>query len=93
VSFACIPPLAPAVAVDLASGVERLHGLKRFIGIEAIVGTFGDDVLKGDGSSNRFRSFTGDDVIDGRGGHDRARAGQGDDTCIGIEAPVDCEVA
>ena len=48
-----------------------------------VVGTWGNDVLRGTQSADTICAFTGADRIDGLGGNDRVEAGNGDDTVTG----------
>jgi len=75
--------LLRGVDADLALGtVIGPDGLTdRIFGIEAVIGTWKGDALKGNGFANKFSGLAGVDRIDGRGGFDMvsyaADAGQG----------------
>lgn len=92
----------PAVVVDLATGLATRHEMSetgrpeptdnvtRFIEVENVWGTWGDDVIYGDDGPNVLRGSGGNDVIDGRGGHDVVYGGEGTDSCTG-EVLQGCE--
>jgi Ca2+-binding RTX toxin-like protein len=66
----------------LDSQEERLVGTffsYRISNIERVVGSNGDDVLRGSGRDERLEGRDGDDVLRGRGGDDRLEGGSGDD--------------
>ena len=48
-----------------------------------ILGTKGDDYLKGESGDDLIRGLAGDDILQGRGGHDRLEGGKGDDLLKG----------
>ena len=75
-----------AMRVDLAAGTARVEdggGRAELKSIETAIGSYGDDVLSGDGHSNTLRGMEGDDVISGRGGSDRIFGGRGKDDLNG----------
>ena len=84
---------ARGVRVDLAAGRGGLPGEgDRLSGVEAVVGTRGDDVLLGDGQANRLSDTfgptpstrsTGDDRMEGRGGRDTLQSSTGADRLYG----------
>jgi Ca2+-binding RTX toxin-like protein len=63
-------PGAPAVVVDMATGVSTGEGNDQVSNFEIIGGSEFDDTLIGDNEDNLFYSYAGDDDIDGRGGSD-----------------------
>jgi Ca2+-binding RTX toxin-like protein len=56
------------VELDLAQGT--VSGGRGIFGVEYVVGSRGDDVIKGDGRLNYFQGRQGDDTLIGRGGDD-----------------------
>jgi Ca2+-binding RTX toxin-like protein len=73
-----------AVDVDLQRGVQiggDAQGDQLF-NIEAVFGSSGDDVLRGDANVNRFVAGDGNDLLEGRGGLDELLGGGGNDTLI-----------
>ena len=48
-----------------------------------LLGTNGDDYLKGGSGDDLLRGLAGDDFLQGRGGHDRLEGGKGDDLLKG----------
>ncbi|HEX6331558.1 MAG TPA: hypothetical protein VF129_09780, partial [Actinomycetota bacterium] len=59
------------VVVDLPTGVATGWGADSLSGIEAIIGSPGDDTLVGDGRDNAIAGGDGDDAIDGGSGADQ----------------------
>jgi Ca2+-binding RTX toxin-like protein len=53
------------------------------IGIENVVGSFEDDDIFGDASSNELDGLNGDDALKGGGGADRLIGGVGEDSLLG----------
>ncbi len=51
--------------------------------IENIIGSFGNDILSGDGGGNVINGDYGDDIINGRGGNDTIHSGYGADILDG----------
>jgi len=60
------------IDLDLGLGTASGWGSDGLAGIEAVIGSFFDDTLHGDGQDNAFVGGDGDDLIDGRGGRDQA---------------------
>jgi Ca2+-binding RTX toxin-like protein len=62
------------VTVDLAAGTTEGDGTvpdsDTFSGFEDALGSFNDDVIRGDDGPNALRGEFGDDTIEGRGGDD-----------------------
>lgn len=73
------------VDVDLTRAVQ--HGTiaegDRLSSIENLVGSYGHDILAGDGGGNRIEGGSGDDTIYGRGGNDTIISGSGFDILDG----------
>jgi VCBS repeat-containing protein len=55
--------------------------------IENLAGSAFDDILRGDGGSNRLEGAAGDDLLQGRAGPDLLRGGAGSDTAAYADAP------
>ena len=55
----------------------------RFISIENLIGSQGDDTLTGDSGDNELRGRAGNDILLGGDGHDTLYGENGDDTLIG----------
>ena len=69
----------------LDSGEEGLVGTffsYRISNIERVIGSNGDDVLRGSGQHERLEGRDGDDELRGRGGDDRLEGGGGDDRFV-----------
>ena len=90
------------IDLDLELGTATGSGSDALSGIEAVIGSFFDDALRGDDGDNAFAGGDGNDLIDGRGGTDQAayfdaRAGidadlvRGTATGWGTDALVDIE--
>lgn len=54
-----------------------------FDGIEAILGSYRDDTLRGDGADNYLSASSGNDLVEGRDGNDLLRGHSGADTLYG----------
>ncbi|WP_144290161.1 calcium-binding protein [Ideonella sp. A 288] len=67
--------LFAGVNANLVSGLATGPGNDTLVGIEALVGTDGDDTLVGDGASNEFTLHRGSDSVVGGGGFDRVFMG------------------
>jgi Ca2+-binding RTX toxin-like protein len=72
-----------AVAVDLARKTAVGQGSDRLFGIENVVGSFSDDMLRGDRKANNLSGGYGDDTLMGAGGDDFLNGNVGNDTVIG----------
>lgn len=85
VSYAGRAASAPAISIDLASGVAQAPGGERdtLQAVEHAIGGDGDDELLGDRSRNRLSGERGNDRVDGRGGADTIAGGRGDDRLSG----------
>lgn len=59
-----------AVTVDLAAGTATGQGSDTLQGFEHVIGTFENDVLRGDAGANQINAREGDDFVAGRGGDD-----------------------
>ena len=69
----------------LDSEEERLVGTffsYRISNIERVVGSDGDDVLRGSGRDERLEGRDGDDILAGRGGENHFEGGDGRDTFV-----------
>lgn len=66
---------------DVRLGTGVMSGT--FTNIENIIGTFGDDVLRGASTNNSLYGGLGDDLIIGLGGADNLTGGDGDDRVAG----------
>ena len=71
------------VKVDLDNNLATGEGVDRLDGIENINGTFGDDVISGNGQSNSFYGGYGKDSLSGGGGDDVLIGFNDDDTLDG----------
>ncbi len=72
------------VTVDLALGsASGSFGTDTLSGIEDVVGSIGDDTLRGDDKRNVLSGEAGDDTLFGQGGNDVLILGSGDDTAFG----------
>lgn len=87
------------LVVDLAAGTITGIGSDVESGIENLLGSFEDDVLRGDDGPNRIDARggddeltggAGDDVLVGSRGQDSADGGDGTDTCT-AETVAACE--
>jgi Ca2+-binding RTX toxin-like protein len=75
---------ASAVTVDLLAGTG-LGGDAQgdtLTGVEQVVGSAFNDVLRGDAGANTLWGLAGDDALTGRGGGDLLKGGAGNDTFI-----------
>jgi Ca2+-binding RTX toxin-like protein len=72
-----------AVTVDLARKTAVGQGFDRLFGIENVVGSFSDDMLRGDRKANNLSGGYGDDTLMGAGGDDFLNGNVGNDTVIG----------
>ena len=71
---------AGAVIVDLGKGTATGSGTDIVKGFEELIGSFGNDVLKGSSRAETIDGSGGNDVIRGLGGADVLAGGGGDDT-------------
>ncbi len=71
------------VQVDLQRGRGSGAGNDRFIGIENVQGSSGDDILRGDGGNNRLNGSAGDDRLIGGAGNDKLEGFSGRDVLTG----------
>jgi Ca2+-binding RTX toxin-like protein len=93
------------VQASLATGKATGDGEDQLSGLEALWGTFYNDVLEGSAEGNAFFPFIGNDVIRGRAGDDRVlfirtrvtanlktgrATGEGEDRMASIEGLVVC---
>ncbi|GAB6841258.1 Ca2+-binding RTX toxin-like protein [Methylorubrum rhodinum] len=74
-----------SVVLSLADQTKNGGFIKgdTYIGIETFVGTYLDDVMRGDKNNNTFDGGAGDDVLSGNAGNDTLIGGQGSDTLTG----------
>lgn len=73
------------VTIDLATGAASGGDAAGdiFTGIEGLVGSLHNDVLKGDHKANQLFGLDGDDNIHGQDGRDTVSGGDGNDTLYG----------
>jgi Ca2+-binding RTX toxin-like protein len=73
------------VRANLVQGraFDDLGGRDRLMGIEGLVGGFGEDVLIGDGDGNSILGGPGTDRLEGSGGNDELGGGRADDVLHG----------
>ena len=73
-----------SVNLTLATRQNTLGaGFDTLLSIENLIGSDHNDVLTGDGSSNRIEAGAGDDTVQGGGGNDTLLGGDGNDTLRG----------
>lgn len=72
-----------AVAVDLLAGTATGQGNDRIVSIEAVIGTTGNDTLRGSHDNNRLSGSEGNDLLVGRNGADTLAGGAGNDRIFG----------
>ncbi|MEL7049273.1 MAG: calcium-binding protein, partial [Pseudomonadota bacterium] len=86
--------MASRAFVDLERGEARGLGRDQVQGVEAVIGSSGNDRLRGDDADNvltgnagrdSLSGRSGNDVLDGGEGDDRLSGGSGDDTLVGGE--------
>jgi Ca2+-binding RTX toxin-like protein len=77
--------LLTAITVDLADRTQNrgAAAADTLIGIEAVTGGEGADVLRGSGGANALGGGAGADTLDGRDGNDTLLGGAGDDVLSG----------
>jgi Ca2+-binding RTX toxin-like protein len=71
---------ATSVFVDLGAGTTGGEGSDTLVEIEDVIGSPGDDVLKGDIGPNTLQGGAGGDTLEGAGGDDTLDGGGGSDT-------------
>jgi Ca2+-binding RTX toxin-like protein len=77
---------AVSVAVDLSiAGAQTVAAgdTDTLVNIQNLIGSSGNDVLKGDAGNNRLEGGAGDDTLDGGAGDDQLYGGDGNDILIG----------
>ena len=73
-----------AVTVNLAAGTASGgHGNDILKGIESVMGSNYDDILRGDANSNFFSGNDGNDTLAGESGDDNLDGGNGNDFLLG----------
>lgn len=90
-SFTLAAGHAGTVLADVVTATSSPEALQQTVSVRVgatsyacrIVGSWGNDVLRGTQSADTICAFTGADRIDGLGGNDRIEAGNGDDTVTG----------
>lgn len=92
---------AGSVIVDLAAGLATTEaGTATLARIENVWGSFGNDMLTGDGRDNALLGFRGrdrlaggpgDDLLAGGAGADQADGGDGFDVCLSAVRVTACE--
>ncbi len=65
-----------AIATELSTRSE--NNVSAFFDFENVVGSGGDDVLRGDAMANALEGIAGNDLFEGRGGNDSLDGGDGD---------------
>ena len=76
------------VTVDLATGVASGEGTDQMSGIDDVVGTVTNDVIRGNSAANNLNGNGGEDRIFGSGGNDTIEGNTGNDELHG-EAGID----
>lgn len=71
------------IRADLTSGTAIGAGTDLLVGIERLIGSPGDDVLRGDGAPNVLSGLGGTDLLYGGDGDDSLLGGDGDDYMLG----------
>lgn len=90
---------AVAVNVDLVTGTSTGQGDDTLVGIEHVVGSVHDDLLRGNTVANLLQGLSGDDTLSGGTGDDTLDGGQGTDTAdfsgsaIGVSASLSAGTA
>ena len=76
-----------AVDVNLVAGTvdEGRDGSieDTLVSIENVIGSYGDDLIRGDGAANKLQGWDGDDVLYGGGSYDSVSGDNGDDVLYG----------
>jgi Ca2+-binding RTX toxin-like protein len=70
---------APSLALDYVTTTTVVSGQGDFDSIEGVIGSIGDDLIRGTDGANNLRGGDGDDVLEGRGGIDTLDGGDGVD--------------
>ncbi len=72
-----------AVTIDLAAGTAvRSNATDTILNFENVVGTAGNDTIRGSAAANILQGGAGNDLIEGRGGDDILIGGEGNDTIV-----------
>jgi hypothetical protein len=71
------------IRADLAAGIATGAGNDQLVSIENLIGSQGDDVLRGDGGPNFLSGLGGTDLLYGGEGDDTLLGGDGDDYLLG----------
>jgi len=72
----------PSLAISTATTLRTDNGQSDFTNIEGVIGTSGDDIIRGTDGANDLRGAAGDDLLEARGGLDTLDGGEGTDTGI-----------
>lgn len=80
------------VIVSLRGGIALGQGADTLSGIERVIGTPYDDVLRGGVSDDELFGEAGNDVLDGDLGEDHLDGGRGTDACLQGEHHEGCEL-
>ena len=72
-----------AAGVTVSLGETAGAGQDTIKAVEIVIGSAGDDTIRGDGTANLLAGMRGDDEIAGGGGADTLSGGRGDDTLHG----------
>ena len=68
----------PSFAIEVETNPQTLpQEREAFAGIEDVLGSAGDDAIRGSGAANRLEGGAGDDELEGRGGDDLLIGGEG----------------
>lgn len=78
------------VVIDLSAGRAEKDGADRLTGIEDVIGTAFDDVIRGNSAMNTFYGGGGDDQLDASDTADVAFGGFGSDSCDGFVQVHSC---
>jgi Ca2+-binding RTX toxin-like protein len=71
---------ATSAFVDLGAGIAGGEGSDTLVEIEGVIGSPGDDLIKGDNGPNTLQGGAGNDTLEGAGGDDTLDGGAGTDT-------------
>ena len=81
---------SPGYSIDLLNAANAANGAGTrvalradYVGIERLVATPFDDLVRGTGRRDVIEGIGGDDVLIGRGGNDLLKGGDGDDVLVG----------
>lgn len=73
----------PSFAIEITSSTQSNGQISNvFTSFENVLGTSGDDLLRGDAAGNLLEGAEGDDILEGRAGDDDLDGGAGIDTAF-----------